>query len=1024
MLLKFYSRNKAFKGVLERVKDLAIEETLEINDKTMSFECQYSDIKALAENEGYIETPDDIFVIKEIDRNSTNATATIHAQLNLEELEGKAIKKFETVAQTIRDALNLAFVDTGWSITRSNVTKRRTLRMENVSALEILKKALKTYRCEIKINSLLKQIEIYEQIGTDRGVYFISDLNLKQVEVQSTTYDFYTEIIGYGKDDLQTEKLTNYTYSTKHKCFLWKDERYTILENLTEDAQAKLDDMAKPYKSYTGDLIDLANMSTDYDLLSFALGDVVWLIDDNTDVKEQQRIVGIVRYPDEPERTTFTLANKVLTFDELTQKYDDAADTVDNITADNGTISGSCIDGITAAQITNLDASPIIASLIEADRINANTITAVRGEFGEITANVGTFNELSANIFEANQASITNLIAHEFAADFASIGTLEANYANIVNLLSGVAVTGDLTTIQLTASNAVLESTLVRNAVMQNVTVNDLLAAEITAKQINAVEIDTNVLKLVDENGGMVIAGATQQFYDTDGNIRMQIGRDATDDFTFVLYDADGQGVMIDAVNGIHPSAIGDGIIVNDMVADNAGIHASKLDITSVFDAINSDGNPSINMSRIYYDEAGQSLTQLYAQMSNNITLANQNAANAVSAAEEALDALSGITTLDAMSVNLSNETHIVHVNADGTGGDYTLANTIVSAYLGSTDISASVTVTATPGTGVTGSYNSSTRTYQVSNMTVDEGYVDLLVTYNGSNPPTRLTKRFKLSKIPDGKVGYSYKLTSDNDVVVKKKNGTFSPTQIVFNAICNRGETSGAYMGKFLIETITGSSTSYQEAYNSTVASSSVTFTIPANTKAVRATLRDPLTSVTLDVKSVLVIADTNEMQSDILSVQTTMSSIQTSVNGLNINLGKVETELYGISDGFLLHQVLRTDDASGTTATFTQYLYNAKGEDVTQAKDENNKALYPASMFAWYIRDETSQAERLIGTGYSKTINISSVGYGAHIIGEFTLTEESYLMTPDDKYLVMPNDLKIKIMTDRSNTEEVSNG
>ena len=44
--------------------------------------------------------------------------------------------------------------------------------MTNVSALEILSQAIKTYRVEIKVDSKAQQISIYESIGSDRGTYF------------------------------------------------------------------------------------------------------------------------------------------------------------------------------------------------------------------------------------------------------------------------------------------------------------------------------------------------------------------------------------------------------------------------------------------------------------------------------------------------------------------------------------------------------------------------------------------------------------------------------------------------------------------------------------------------------------------------------------------------------------------------------------------------------------------------------------------------------------------------------------
>ena len=1016
MLLTFYDKNNTFKGVYEKARELCIEQTLEMSDKNLSFECQLSDISSMAQPEGYIETADDIFVIKEITRDSTNATARVYAQLDLETLEGKAFKRFESVENKIIDALRLAFAGTGWTIGQSGITKKRTLRMENVSALTILKQALKTYRAEIQIDSKNKRIDIYEKIGTDKGVYFISDLNLKKVEVQSTTYDFYTEIEPYGKDGIDIksvndgqEYLTNYTYSTKQKRLIWKDERYTVLENLKEDAQAKLDDMAKPYLSYTGDLIDLANMSDAYEILSFEIGDVVWLINDETNVQEQQRIVGIKTYPDEPERSSFTLANKVLTFDEMTAKYEEAADTVNNITSDNGTVSGASIDSILADQISDFErgvANTTVVSGLTADMIETNTliateIQAVRGEFGTIVANSGTFEELSAKILEAEKANIRELYVVDMTAAHASIDTLESNYANIVNLLAGNASVGDLSNIHLTSANASIEAALIRNAVMQTVTVNDLLAGE----------IDTSKFRIISGDGGMVTEGATTQYYDNDGHLRLQIGRDATGDFNYIVYTADGEGQLFNA-DGITASAIGDGLIVNDMVSDNAGIMGSKLDIASVIRSINGNNSETINMSKIWYDEGNQSLTQLYTQMSSAITNASTDAANAVANSERALQALDGIPTVDALAASLSNESHIIHTDYEGNGGVYTNAKTTVSVFKGDADVSAAATITVTASSGVTGSWNASNRTYSVTNMTVDNGYVDFNITY-GNNAP-HLMKRFSLSKSYDGKAGYAYDLIANPMIVTKSNTGALTPPSISLSAKCYKGDVTVAYIGIFAIET-SNNGTNYTEVYRSASAEASRNYTVPNNVKFIRVTLIDPLTNSTLSVKTVLVLIDAETLQGDVLSLETRTANIETSINGLNVDLADVKTDIYGVANGGLILQITRTDSADGKTATFRQTLYSATGRDVTND--------YQPGQFQWYIRDEDHPQEYFKKSGTAMNLSLSSVGYGAHVIGTFTDVYVGVLVMPNNKYITFPDGKALKMSHDSSDYSSAAN-
>ena len=672
-MLKILDRNKVPVKGLKKYDDLCIESVLELDDRTLSFSAPYRNIRNAVVNEGYIETRTDRYVVKEIEKN-TEGTAKVVAQLDLESLEGKVFREFRSEEQTIKSALQLAFAGTGWAIGVCEVNKKRTLSMSNVSALDVLKQALKTYRAEIKVNSKFQIISIYNAIGSDKGSYFANQLNLKSLTVQSTSYDFYTEIEPYGKDGLTIEAvnsgktyLENHQYSSKVKRCIWKDERYTVPESLKEDAEAKLADMSKPYVSYSADVIDLAKCSEKYRILEYGIGDIITLIDDITDTREKQRIVGMKIYPDAPEKNSCTLANKVLTFDELAQKYEDTVNTVDNITNDNGQIDGDAIDGIYSRQIVDLE-NAIVSSVhikdLDAKYVQVSgKLTAVEGEFGSIKGNIADFEDAYAKRLSAAEADIVQLRTTDLSAVNGRIDVLDSNYANIRNLLSGAAGIGDLQNIHLTSQNVVIDSALIRSAVMQTVSVADLLAGTIS----------TNKFLIASDDGGIRIQGATQQWSDTDGTVRMQAGRDANGDFTFSLFDRTGKGVLIDAT-GVKPDAIADGLIVNKMVADNAGIAGSKLDISSVVSAIN-DSSQSIKSSRIWFDEEKQTLNQLYAQINKNITtiqLAAESASNTANTARDAIvttnQKVSNIETgVEGLRTELSETTTDLHGLTDGT---------------------------------------------------------------------------------------------------------------------------------------------------------------------------------------------------------------------------------------------------------------------------------------------------------------------------------------------------------------------
>ncbi|MFQ7287630.1 MAG: phage tail protein [Lacrimispora saccharolytica] len=195
-MLRILDKDKAPIKGLRVYKDYCIESVLDLSNKTLSFSAPWRNLRGAVELEGYIETKTDRYVVKEITKNKSEGTAQIVATLDMESLEGKSFRRFESVEQTIEAALRLAFAGTGWAIGESMVTKKRTIRMSNTSALEVMKQALKTYRAEITVNSKDQVISIYEKIGDDKALYHKPKLNpSKLFPCQSTiAYDFYTEI--------------------------------------------------------------------------------------------------------------------------------------------------------------------------------------------------------------------------------------------------------------------------------------------------------------------------------------------------------------------------------------------------------------------------------------------------------------------------------------------------------------------------------------------------------------------------------------------------------------------------------------------------------------------------------------------------------------------------------------------------------------------------------------------------------------------------------------------------------------
>ena len=241
--------------------------------------------------------------------------------------------------------------------------------------------------------------------------------------------------------------------------------------------------------------------------------------------------------------------------------------------------------GTLQTDIANIN--KVIANVVTTDELNAevgkiNTliaqkIEAINANITALDAKFATIEQLNTNIAEvktliADKASITDLNAAK-----ADIGELEAGLANIETIVSGSIGTGLIQTIHLTAQNVIIDDAVIKSAMIDSLDVSKL----------NAGVISTNKFQVQSNDGGFKIVGNTTQWTDASGKIRMQAGRDAEGNFNFAVFGDDGTTRYFDE-NGIHEAGIPDGIIRDDMVADNANIQASKIQY------VDKDGNKTL----------------------------------------------------------------------------------------------------------------------------------------------------------------------------------------------------------------------------------------------------------------------------------------------------------------------------------------------------------------------------------------------------------------------------------------------
>ena len=303
---------------------------------------------------------------------------------------------------------------------------------------------------------------------------------------------------------------------------------------------------------------------------------------------------------------------------------------VKNAEIENAVIDKATIEDLEAvnAVIENLKVKDAEIENLVADKATINDLNAVNADIQNLKAKHALIEDLVADKadiedLEATNAEIENLKATDarienLVADKATIRDLEATKAEIEVLDADFAEIKTLVNGNLTSDNILSFNITADKVTMEDAFIKDAMIDTVNAAKINAGRINTNSVVIGSEDGGMRISGATQQFTDKNGNVRIQIGRDASNDFTFALYGEDGQGQIINQ-NGITASAIADGLIVNDMVSDNAAISGGKLDISSVVTEINNDNTTTIKSNKIYLDEQNQSLEVAFKSLKTQV---------------------------------------------------------------------------------------------------------------------------------------------------------------------------------------------------------------------------------------------------------------------------------------------------------------------------------------------------------------------------------------------------------------------
>ena len=257
------------------------------------------------------------YLVKAIDGGSERAQ--IKCQIDLDEWKSALVVAYNSGSASVGTIVN-AVKPTGWTVTdNSGLMYKRTIKLDAATAYDVLEQCRSTFSgVSFRFDNVAKTVEIVNMTnGQNIGAFATRDLNLKRNDYKGKSTGFATRLYAYGKDGLSFADINdgkpyveNHAYSDRVICAYWKDERYTVKANLLQDAQAKIDAMAVPQRSFDCDVVDLAAVDpAKYSYLSFPLFTVVGLIDQTRgEGKVNHRVVERWRYPYLPQRNKVVLS--------------------------------------------------------------------------------------------------------------------------------------------------------------------------------------------------------------------------------------------------------------------------------------------------------------------------------------------------------------------------------------------------------------------------------------------------------------------------------------------------------------------------------------------------------------------------------------------------------------------------------------------------------------------------------------------------------------------------------------------
>lgn len=580
--------------------------------------------------------------------------ATISCKHKSDSLKMNVISLEEITPRTVDELMVLALQDTGWTVGHITVDKtlKRGLEATEQSSYSILLSIAEKFNGFLHFNSVTNKVDMLTlESQTLPRMNISSSKNLKSISITYDTSEMTTRLYCFGGDDKNGVELDimsanptgkayveNYDYFfglgytqedvTAHpelftKTGIWRDTNYYNANDLYTDGLAKVKSLAKPIINISIEALNMEQFP-EYKTIDLDIGNTVIVEDSDLGAEFLCNITKRRVNEDEKHILNIELTSNVEYRNVISQLFTSVS-TANTVISESGTVKGSAISGINVSQIRDISAYYASLEFLKANYVDAtematiylkaeeadicyasvDELEAMQANIEELFAKYAEFDELNAKVANLDKVIADKADVKDLEAVSADIDTLNTDVASINNLLAGnvSAESGQL--IHLTADNVLIDEAVVKSMIAQKMTIADLFTAVARSELITLISSETG-------KPTIAIKDSTQQFYDANGNIRVQIGQDANGKFNFLVIGEDGTTALFDE-NGITANAVSDGLIKGDMIADE-GISKSKLN----FPIVETDENGKVSITEIL-DENGDSFGVKYTEFQTTI---------------------------------------------------------------------------------------------------------------------------------------------------------------------------------------------------------------------------------------------------------------------------------------------------------------------------------------------------------------------------------------------------------------------